>query len=151
MVFNLEELAHNLTEKMTKDSTMDAVQIAKVEYGLALLLGVTIELVLTIGVSAILGAAVYALIIMLSALALRIFTGGSHCSSFRRCLFFTMLFFVGLSVLAKVISIYTHFNGVIETVLFPAIIGIAFQAFMATGIGEKFVLASDKVMQNIKI
>jgi accessory gene regulator B len=150
-LFSLEEIAHHLTANMTKDSTMDTAQKAKIEYGLSLTLGVIIEFVLTVGASAFLGATVYTLVIMLSALVLRVFTGGSHCSSYRRCLVFTILIFVGLSLIAKIIAANTPFNGIIEMFLFPAIIGIAVQGFMLTGIGKKFVTASDRSMQRMKI
>ncbi|MGI6317690.1 MAG: accessory gene regulator B family protein [Dethiobacteria bacterium] len=52
--------------------------------GLSIVLGITIELALTLLVSSLFGTAIYTAMIMLSALFLRFFTGGAHCSSFNR-------------------------------------------------------------------
>lgn len=100
-MFNLESTAHRLAISLLTDLPFDINQRAKVEYALALLLGVATELVLTVAVSAIFGTALDTLIIMLSALSLRLFTGGAHCSSFRRCSVFTMVCFIGLSFPVK--------------------------------------------------
>ncbi len=150
-LFDLEGVAHHLTNRMVKGQEMDAVHKVKIEYGLALLLGVMIELVLTVGVSAIFGTIVYTLVIIFSALALRVFTGGSHCSSYRRCLVFSMAFFTGLSLAARWIASQINVYPLIEVILIPANLGILFQAFMQTAIGKNFVLASDKLMQKIGI
>ncbi|MDJ0304530.1 MAG: accessory gene regulator B family protein [Dehalobacter sp.] len=150
-LFDFEGVAHHLTNRMVKGEEMDAVHKAKIEYGLALLLGVIIELILTVGVSAIFGTIVYTLVIIFSALALRVFTGGSHCSSYRRCLVFSMAFFTGLSLAARWIASQINVYPLIEVILIPANIGIFFQAFMQTAIGKNFVLASDKLMQKIGI
>lgn len=104
-MFDLENTAHRLTGQLLKNTPLEPAQKAKVEYGLSLLLGIGTELVLTVAVSVLFGTALYTLIIMLSALSLRIFTGGAHCSSFRRCSVFTMVYFIGLSLLVKTASI----------------------------------------------
>ncbi|WP_019851007.1 accessory gene regulator B family protein [Desulfitobacterium sp. PCE1] len=100
-MFDLERMAHQMTMNLLKDSQIEAVEKAKVEYGLALVLGLGIEFILTVGVSLFLGTAVYTALIMLSALALRIFTGGAHCSSFLRCQVFTWVLFIGSSLLIR--------------------------------------------------
>ncbi|MCB8814762.1 accessory gene regulator B family protein [Desulfosporosinus shakirovi] len=100
-MFELERIAHGMTNNLLKDSPMDAVEKAKVEYGLALVLGLGIEFILTVGVSFFLETVVYTIIIMLSALALRISMGGAHCSSFLRCQVFTLVLFIGTSISVK--------------------------------------------------
>lgn len=100
-MFDLERTARRLADRLLIDVPFDNVQKAKVEYGLSLLLGVVTELFLALAVSAVLGTALFTLIIMLSALALRLFTGGAHCSSFRRCLVFTIVCFISLSFPVK--------------------------------------------------
>ncbi|GAB6173863.1 accessory gene regulator B family protein [Paradesulfitobacterium aromaticivorans] len=109
-MFDLESTAHRLTGHLLKNTPIEPVQKAKVEYGLSLLLGVGTELVLTVAVSALFGTALYTLIIMLSALSLRLFTGGAHCSSFRRCFVLTMVYFIGLSFLVKAASTNMEFK-----------------------------------------
>lgn len=111
-MFDLERVANGLTNNLLKDVQLDTVQRAKVEYGLSLLLGVATELILTVGVSLFFGTAIYTLLIMLSALSLRIFTGGAHCSSFRRCSVFTLVVFSGMSFLVKAMLINMEFREV---------------------------------------
>ncbi|UWG98552.1 accessory gene regulator B family protein [Dehalobacter sp. DCM] len=150
-MLSLEDIAHHLTVNMTRGMNMNTIQTAKIEYGLAILLGITIETVLTVGVSALIGTVSYTLIMMLAALIVRFFTGGAHCSSFRRCVIFTVFSFVVLSMLAKLMASNVSFNQAIEIVIFPTIIGIVFQSVMKTGIGAKLVLMSDRLMQRMKI
>ena len=100
-MFDLESTAHRLAMHILTDLPFNTDQKAKAEYALSLLLGVATELVLTVAVSALFGTALDTLIIMLSALSLRFFTGGAHCSSFRRCSVFTMVCFIGLSFPVK--------------------------------------------------
>ncbi len=145
-MFELEVAAHRLANYLTKDVEIDTVQKAKIEYGLSLFLGVAIELIFTVGVSALLGTAVYTLLMMLSALFLRILIGGAHCSSYRRCLVFTMIIFIGLSIPVK----YLALNGG-YIYLVPVFAGIALQALMASPLGKKVVLTSDKIMLKIGI
>lgn len=115
-MFDLESVARRMTDHLLKDVQMEPIQKAKVEYGLALVLGVASELILTVGVSFFLGTAIYTLIMMLSALALRIFSGGAHCSSFRRCYVFTLVVFVASSLLVK---------AMVMNIAFKALMGIS--------------------------
>lgn len=110
-MFDLESTAHRLAIRLLTDLPFDTVQKAKVEYGLSLLLGVATELVLTVALSALFGTALDTLIIMLSSLSLRLFTGGAHCSSFRRCTVFTMISFIGLSFPVKAATSGMEFKG----------------------------------------
>lgn len=125
-MFNLENTAHRLAISLLTDLPFDTDQRAKVEYALALLLGVATELVLTVVVSALLGTALDTLIIMLSALSLRLFTGGAHCSSFRRCSVFTMVCFIGLSFPVKATVTNCEFKGLMWVSLLLVILALPF-------------------------
>ncbi|MCB8817577.1 accessory gene regulator ArgB-like protein [Desulfosporosinus shakirovi] len=125
-MFDLESTAHRLANRLLTNVPFDAVQRAKVEYALALLLGVATELVLTVAVSALLGTALETLIIMLSALSLRLFTGGAHCSSFRRCSVFTVVCFIGLSFPVKATVTNCEFKDLMWVSLLLVILALPF-------------------------
>ncbi|MGI6328164.1 MAG: accessory gene regulator B family protein [Dethiobacteria bacterium] len=76
-MLNIERTAQRLTDTLFRNQNMSQVEKAKLEYGLSIVLGITIELALTLLVSAIFGTAIYTAMIMLSALFLRFFTGRS--------------------------------------------------------------------------
>ncbi|AIS51744.1 accessory gene regulator B [Thermoanaerobacter kivui] len=80
--------------------------MAKIQYGISLILGVLIEFVLVYTVSLILGFGFYTAVIMISALLLRINTGGAHCSTYNRCITFTAIYFIPFSALAKFVDIH---------------------------------------------
>ncbi|MHB1654732.1 MAG: accessory gene regulator B family protein, partial [Desulfitobacteriaceae bacterium] len=124
--FDLESTAHRRASRLLKDAPFDTVQKAKVEYGLSLLLGVATELVLTVAVSTVFGTALYTLLIMLSALSLRIFTGGAHCSSFRRCSVFTMVYFIGLSFPVKALAATMEFQALMWVSLLLVMMALPF-------------------------
>jgi len=144
--FDLEGTAHRLVDRLLQDDTVEADQKAKIEYGLALTLGVAIELAITVGLSAFLGTARYTLLMMISALGLRIFTGGAHCLSYRRCLVFTMVIFIVLSVPVKAAALKTGYITIL-----PVIAGLTLQALMASSVGKKLVLGSDRMMKRLGI
>lgn len=125
-MFDLESTAHRLAVLLLTDLPFDTNQKAKAEYALSLLLGVATELVLTVTVSALFGTALVTLIIMLSALSLRVFTGGAHCSSFRRCLVFTMVNFIGLSFPVKASVNNWEFKGLMWASLLLVILALPF-------------------------
>ena len=123
-MFNLENTAHRLAIHLLADLPFDTNQKAKAEYALSLLLGVATELVLTIALSTLFGTALDTLIIMLSALSLRLFTGGAHCSSFRRCSVFTMVCFIGLSIPVKALVTNWEFKGLMWFSLLLVIVAL---------------------------
>lgn len=125
-MFDLETTAHSLAIHLLRDLQFDTDQKGKIEYGIALLLGVATELVLTVAVSALLGTALVTLMIMLSALSLRLFTGGAHCSSFRRCLVFTMVCFIGLSFFVKVTAANMEFQALMWVSLILVLVALPF-------------------------
>lgn len=123
-MFDLESVSRRLTQNLLKDVQIDHLQQAKIEYGMSLVLGVAIELILTVGVSFLLGTAIYTLIIMLSALALRLHTGGGHCSSFRRCYVFTLIVFVAVSLVVKFMVVNLEFKALMGLSLVFALISL---------------------------
>lgn len=78
---------------------------ARAEYGLTIMLGILIELSLTLVLSMVLKTVPYTMAIMISSLMLRAFTGGSHCSGYSRCILFTILYFIPASFLAKSLNL----------------------------------------------
>jgi accessory gene regulator B len=154
-MLNIERTAQRLTDTLFRNQNMSQVEKAKLEYGLSIVLGITIELALTLLFSAIFGTAIYTAMIMLSALFLRFFTGGAHCSSFNRCLLFTILLFVPSSLLVKYLSI--KFDPGIAVMgseswisfLLAIVFGLSIQSFMLTYPGKILVNKADEVMEKI--
>lgn len=93
---------------MFKTQNLTDIQMAKIQYGISLILGIIIEFILVYAISLILGFGIYTVIIMLSALFLRINTGGAHCSTYNRCVTFTAIYFIPFAALAKFVDI--HFS-----------------------------------------
>ncbi|MTI94315.1 MAG: hypothetical protein FH749_02350 [Firmicutes bacterium] len=102
-MINIEYIANKITQKLYADYDMDAVEKAKIEYGFSISFGVAIELTLALLISLLLGTVAITLLMMISALVLRMNTGGAHCSSYDRCLIFTLLTFIPLSALLNFI------------------------------------------------
>lgn len=110
IIINIEILSERLTEIIFKDQKLTEVERAKVQYGLSITIGILIELILTLGISMIFKTSFYTAIIMLSALFLRMHTGGAHCTTYDRCLLFTAIYFIPFSILAKFIDIQFSFE-----------------------------------------
>lgn len=110
IIINIENLSEMLTKTLFKNQKLTEVERAKVQYGLSITIGILIELILTIGISIIFKTAFYTAIIMLSALFLRMHTGGAHCTTYDRCLLFTAIYFIPFSLLAKFIDIKFSFE-----------------------------------------
>lgn len=105
MIIDLEGIANKLTVALYKDSPLGEVEKAKIEYGFSLTLGIGIALTLALILGAFLGTFFYTLLLILSALGLRLFSGGAHCSSYDRCLLFSLLVFVPAAVLVKFLAL----------------------------------------------
>ena len=154
-MLNIERTAKKLADTLFRNQRMNQVEKTKLEYGLSIVLGITIELALTLLVSAIFGTATYTAIIMLSALFLRFFTGGAHCSSFNRCLLFTILLFVPASILVKYLS--SKLNPGIAIMGYESWIsfllaigfGLSLQSLMITYPGKILVNKADEAMEKI--
>jgi len=156
-MINIEKTAKKFTEAFFHNQNLNQVEKAKLEYGLSIILGITIELTLTLLVSALFGTTIYTAIIMLSALFLRFLTGGAHCSSFNRCLVFTIMLFVPASLLVKYLS--SIVDPVITIMgskswagyLLSIAVGLVIQSFMLTYPGKILVNKADKFMIMAKI
>lgn len=106
-MIDIEVIAKNILKPyLEKQQKMDIITKAKIEYGLCIVLSIGIELFFAILLSTILKTTFYIVIIMPVALTLRFFTGGTHCSSYNRCLLFTTAYFLPISLIAKYIHHY---------------------------------------------
>ena len=100
-MINLEKIAGKLTVSLFSDSDLSEVDKAKIEYGFSLTLGILIGFTLAVLIAIPLRTVSFTALLILSALSLRFFTGGAHCSSFDRCTAFTLLIFLPISLLVK--------------------------------------------------
>ncbi|KKM08981.1 hypothetical protein SY88_21265 [Clostridiales bacterium PH28_bin88] len=107
-MFNLEKTSGKIVHVLFRNTTLSPEEKAKAEYGLSVLLGIIIELSMATLISLAIDTVFYIILIMLSALSLRTLTGGAHCSSYDRCLVFTLGYFLPPSVLAK--TLHIHFE-----------------------------------------
>ncbi|HHW57400.1 MAG TPA: accessory regulator AgrB [Clostridia bacterium] len=106
MDINVEKLAERLAQRLFITQNLRDIEMAKIQYGISLILGVIIEFTVVYAISLILGFGFYTVVIMLSALFLRINTGGAHCSTYNRCVAFTAIYFLPFSALTKFINLY---------------------------------------------
>ena len=109
-MFNLEKMSHKIINVLFNNSGIDELTKAKAEYGLSLLLGIFIELSFCLLIAGILGLFREAFLLMTFSLIVRVFAGGAHCSSYGRCLSFTIFFYIFFSYLAKYLSIFLPAN-----------------------------------------
>jgi len=109
-MFNLEKMSHKIINVLFNNSGIDELTKAKAEYGLSLLLGIFIELSFCLLIAGILGLFREAFLLMTFSLIVRVFAGGAHCSSYGRCLSFTIFFYIFFSYLAKYLSIFLSLN-----------------------------------------
>lgn len=103
-MIDLEGIAHKLTVALYENSELNELEKAKIEYGLSLTLGICITIALALILAVFLRTIPHTLILLGSALSLRIFSGGAHCTSFSRCLFLSLVVFVPAAVLVKFLS-----------------------------------------------
>lgn len=118
-MIELEGIAHKITSFLYDDSGLDDIKKAKIEYGLSLTLGVALAMAIALILAVIFKTIPQTLALTLSALVLRIFSGGAHCSSYDRCLIFSLLVFVPVSVIVKFLT-----GALAADVLMGAYIGI---------------------------
>ncbi|MFZ5943298.1 MAG: accessory gene regulator B family protein [Bacillota bacterium] len=104
-MFNLEKTSHKIVTILLKNSDADELTKARAEYGLSLLLGILIELFFCLSIAWFLNLFLEALLLMSFSLIFRVFAGGAHCSSYDRCLIFTIFFYIFLSYLANYICL----------------------------------------------
>ena len=101
MKFTPEDFAEAITHRLFKNNTTDEIALARIQYGLSIIIGITLELFAAILISLPLGITIYTLIIMMAALSFRLFSGGAHLTSYMRCLIFTLIYFLPFSALIK--------------------------------------------------
>lgn len=124
-MINLEGIANKITSALYDNAGLDEVKKAKIEYGLSLTMGVALAMAMALIFAVILKTVPQTLALTLSALLLRIFSGGAHCSSYDRCLVFSLLVFVPVSVLVKYLS-----GALAGDVLMGAYLGILVLMFL---------------------
>jgi len=103
-MINLEAIASKLTRKMYDGTDLSEVEKAKIEYGISLLLGVGLALTASLLLAVVFKTVPQTLALTISALCLRMVSGGAHCSSYDRCLLFSLLIFVPTAVLLKFVE-----------------------------------------------
>jgi accessory gene regulator B len=125
---SLEEFSHKIVEKFFLKSGFSEIELAKIEYGLSLILGILIEFFIVFSLGLMFKIGYYVAVIMLSSLFLRITTGGAHCSTYRRCLTFTGLYFLPVAFTTKYLDFNLNFfsKGVLGCALIFLVLGIIF-------------------------
>ncbi|ERM91716.1 Accessory gene regulator B [Caldanaerobacter subterraneus subsp. yonseiensis KB-1] len=126
IAISIEKLSQRIVQKVFKGQNLSEIELAKIEYGLSLVLGILIEFILIFFVGFLLGVGYYVAVIMISSLFLRIGTGGAHCSTYRRCVTFTGIYFLPFSFVAKFVDAH-------NLPLLKLVIGIAL-IFVVLGI-----------------
>ncbi|MCG0276896.1 MAG: accessory gene regulator B family protein [Thermosediminibacteraceae bacterium] len=149
MIINLEKIADKISDFIINKvdrSELDELEKAKFKYGMRLVCGVVIEFFVVMILSIIFKTFFYAFFIMLSSLLVRIFTGGSHCSSYDRCLILTLLFYLPVSVVVKELTTFLP-QEYSYKILACVVAGISIQLFNLTSPGRKLILILDRLLQ----
>ncbi|WP_427337906.1 accessory gene regulator B family protein [Caloranaerobacter sp. DY30410] len=115
-MINLEKISESLTNSICRHSNFDQKQKTQIYYGLQLILGILIEFFVVFIISLILNITDFVITMMFSSLALRIFTGGAHCTSYDRCLAFTVIVYIFFSMLVK-ISFLPYISLIVLTIV----------------------------------
>ena len=118
-MIDLENLSYRLTRHFFTGLGLDEAKMARLEYGLSLMLGLSLGAILCLLLSLFIGTLFFTALIMSSSFSLRFFTGGTHSSTFSTCLFITVAVFIPASILARSLCLQmstTHlhlFSGII--------------------------------------
>lgn len=97
----MERLAKKLAEKLSDELKFDNEKKAVVEYGLLALLQTVLNISLVLIISLVLGVAVEALIVSLSVMLLRKYSGGAHLGSIWSCSFLGVFYSVSAALVSK--------------------------------------------------
>lgn len=100
-MIDLERIAHKLVVALYTDSQLTEIEKAQIEYGFSLTLGIGFTAILALAPAYFFGSLASTGLIMTAALAIRIFSGGGHCSSYGRCLFLSLSIFLPSGLLLK--------------------------------------------------
>lgn len=101
---SIHELSVKCAAYLARELETDRIQENRMAFGLELLLGEIVKLVLVITVSYLLGILPEVLTITLTAGFLRLASGGEHCSAYYRCLIGGLSCFILLGGIAHIIN-----------------------------------------------
>ncbi len=120
-----ERAGRYLAEKAGKPE-----QIPVLTYGLELIIGETVKLILLVLIAHVLNLLLPMLLIFCTSIPLRVLTGGQHCSSSLRCLIVSLAAYVGLGYLAVyLLSIMSPVNLLITAFLASIVMAITLDKF----------------------
>jgi len=124
---------HSLSERAGRYLAQKAgkpEQIPVLTYGLELIIGETVKLILLVLIAHVLNLLLPMLLIFCTSIPLRVLTGGQHCSSSLRCLIVSLAAYVGLGYLAVyLLSIMSPVNLLITAFLASIVIAITLDKF----------------------
>ncbi len=83
---SIHELATTMAAYIGREVEADRLQVARMAFGLELILGDIVKLVLILTLAQLLGIFQEVLVLMAAAGILRLASGGEHCSAYYRCL-----------------------------------------------------------------
>ncbi len=105
---SVHELAVKMADYLGRELDAERIQVARMAFGLELLLGDMVKLVIILTLAQLLGIILEVLIIMVVAAVLRLASGGEHCSAYYRCLVGGIICFLllgwGVQVLNPLLS-----------------------------------------------
>jgi len=93
---SIHELSARIAGYLGRELAAERIQVARMAFGLELLFGDIIKLVIILTLAQLLGIILEVLIIMTVAAVLRLASGGEHCSAYYRCLVGGMICFLSL-------------------------------------------------------
>lgn len=97
----LEKIAEIITNLVERNMDLTEKEIARINYGLQLIIGVLFQLMVIFIISLYLQIFWYVFIASLTFLLLRIYANGFHLPTYRSCFIFSLVEFIAIGILAK--------------------------------------------------
>lgn len=115
---SIHELATRMAAYIGREVEADRLQVARMAFGLELILGDIVKLVLILTLAQLLGIFQEVLVLMAAAGILRLASGGEHCSAYYRCLVGGGICFLLLGELVHYLNPFLTGKAIILVVLF---------------------------------
>ncbi|MFZ5646264.1 MAG: accessory gene regulator ArgB-like protein [Bacillota bacterium] len=97
-------IASRMAAHLARETGMDQSRVDKVRFGLEILLGEIIKLVILLAAAALLGLLPETLAAMGGFSLFRLVSGGPHCEDYWRCLVFSLLVFLGAAAAGVIVA-----------------------------------------------
>lgn len=103
-MISVHHLAYKLSDYFVRKLFLSPRERDVLAYGLELILGETWKLLVLVVIGFLLNCVVEVMVVWITWVSVRIYSGGSHCTTFTRCLVFGHALLVGIVLLARALT-----------------------------------------------